>query len=96
MVLNLSSPISRGFALFGVKFFDQRCNMRLDNLVARGKLPLASLNALASQRFQVVYYIERRFRAAHGGSMLRGHRQIISNSGRCAVPSLNFDVVATQ
>ena len=37
-----------------MKFLGQRRDVRLDNLMARGQLLLASLNAPASQRFQII------------------------------------------
>jgi hypothetical protein len=42
---------------FGVKFLGQRRDVRLDNLMARGQLSLASLNPPASQCFQIIYII---------------------------------------
>jgi hypothetical protein len=48
---------------FGVKFLDQRPDVRLDNLMTRRQLSLASLNAAASQPFQIIYLTGARARA---------------------------------
>jgi hypothetical protein len=40
---------------FGEKFLGQCRDVRLDNLMARGQLSLANLNAPASQSFQIIY-----------------------------------------
>jgi hypothetical protein len=83
---------------FGVKFLGQRRDVRLDNLMARGQLLLASLDAPASHCFQIIY-IKQRNVIESGDSRIdvTRHGQI-DEKQRAIAPCLQqiFNVFATQ